>query len=138
MVLLFNNSIGSISRVNGGKLILNTLAHRNIEVKEEQINDIIRELRSLNNVAIYDNIGKSYDRITVVFLNEKQHKENNKIVYNAVGSDIDGSGFFQNIQCIRGKHLGQKVNNFSKLDLSLQRKIIFNQLMELVPNFTIV
>ena len=76
----------------------------------------------MENISIYDNGGKSYDRITVIFDKEKRQTKDG-ILYNCVASSETGSGFYQHSEAMKGKHLGKKID-FSKLSLPLQNKLL--------------
>ena len=76
----------------------------------------------MENISIYDNGGKSYDRITVIFDKEKRATKDG-ILYNCVASSETGSGFYQHSEAMKGKHLGKKID-FSKLSLPLQNKLL--------------
>ena len=76
----------------------------------------------MKNLAIYDNGGETFDRITIVFLNEKRKDREGKFLYNAIASSETGAGFFQHTEAMRGKHLGKKIT-FDKLTPELQARI---------------
>ena len=76
----------------------------------------------MKNLAIYDNGGETFDRITIVFLNEKRKDRDGNYLYNAIASSQTGSGFFQHTEAMRGKHLGKKIT-FDKLTPELQARI---------------
>ena len=76
----------------------------------------------MKNLAIYDNGGETFDRITIIFLNEKRKDREGNYLYNAIGSSHTGSGFFQHTEAMRGKHLGKKIT-FDKLTPELQARI---------------
>ena len=76
----------------------------------------------MKNITIYDNGGKTFDRITVIFDKEKRQTKDG-ILYNCVVSSETGSGFYQHSEAMKGKHLGEKID-FSKLSLPLQNKLL--------------
>lgn len=78
----------------------------------------------MKNVTIYDNGGKTYDRITIVFLDTKSKPLycGRFYDYECIGSSETGDGFFQHSNCQRGPHLGKKIN-FSDLSPELQNKL---------------
>ena len=76
----------------------------------------------MENISIYDNGGKSYDRITVIF-NGRKRVTKDGILYNCVASSETGSGFYLHSEAMKGKHLGKKID-FSKLSLPLQNKLL--------------
>ena len=78
----------------------------------------------MKNISIYDNGGKTLDRITIIFDNEKRHTKYG-IVYNCIAASETGSEFFIHYEGMKGKHLGNKID-FSKLSLALQNKIFID------------
>ena len=76
----------------------------------------------MENISIYDNGGKTFDRITVIF-NDRKRATKDGILYECICSSETGSGFFQHCEGMKGKHLGKKID-FSKLSLPLQNKLI--------------
>ena len=46
----------------------------------------------MKNISIYDNKGKTFDRITIVFDNKKT-KTKDGIIYEGIGASEDGRGF---------------------------------------------
>ena len=76
----------------------------------------------MKNITIYDNGGKTLDRITVIFDKEKRQTKDG-ILYNCVVASETGSGFYQHSEGMKGKHLGKKID-FSKLSLPLQNKLL--------------
>ena len=75
----------------------------------------------MENISIYDNGGKTIDRITVIFDKEKRQTKDG-ILYNCVGSSETGSGFYQHSEAMKGKHLGKKIT-FYQLTPELQKLI---------------
>ena len=76
----------------------------------------------MKNISIYDNGGKSYDRITVIF-NDRKRVTKDGILYECIASSETGSGFYQHCEAMKGKHLGNKID-FNKLSLPLQNKLL--------------
>ena len=76
----------------------------------------------MKSISIYDNGGKSYDRITVIF-NDRKRATKDGILYECIGASETGSGFFIYSEAMKGKHLGKKID-FSKLSLPLQNKLL--------------
>ena len=76
----------------------------------------------MKNITIYDNGGKTLDRITVIFDKEKRQTKDG-ILYNCVVASETGSGFYQHSEAMKGKHLGKKID-FIKLSLPLQNKLL--------------
>ena len=76
----------------------------------------------MKNITIYDNGGKSYDRITVIF-NDRKRVTKNSILYKCIAASENGSDFYLHSEAIKGKHLGKKIE-FSKLSLPLQNKLL--------------
>jgi hypothetical protein len=76
------------------------------------------------NVQIYDNDGKTYDSITVVFLDTKIDDifGTRFKTYECLGCSATGVGFFNHSYCQRGLHLGKKVS-FKDLTNSLKEKL---------------
>jgi hypothetical protein len=67
--------------------------------------------------SYYDNGGKTFDRITVIFDDTK-----NGNMYDCLVCSYTGSGFFQHSTAMKGRHLGRKVQ-FSDLSDELQRRL---------------
>ena len=76
----------------------------------------------MKNISIYDNGGKTIDRITVIF-NDRKRVTKYGILYECIAASENGSGFYQHSEAINGKHLGKKID-FSKLSLPLQNKLL--------------
>ena len=76
----------------------------------------------MKNISIYDNGGKSYDRITVIFNKEKRQTKDG-IIYNCVVASETGNGIYLHSEAMKGRHLGKKID-FSELSLPLQNKIL--------------
>ena len=76
----------------------------------------------MKNISIYDNGGKSYDRIIVIF-NDRKRVTKDGILYECIAASENGSGFFLHSEAMKGKHLGDKID-FSKLSLPLQNKLL--------------
>ena len=76
----------------------------------------------MKNISIYDNGGKTLDRITIIFDKEKRHTKDG-IIYNCIAASETGSGFFLHSEAMKGKHLGNKID-FSELSLPLQNKLL--------------
>lgn len=74
------------------------------------------------NISIYDNMGKSLDRITIIFNKEIEKKNYRKIIYNALSCCEIGVGFFTHTTAQKGRHLGKKIS-FKELSVELQKKI---------------
>ena len=76
----------------------------------------------MKNISIYDNGGKTLDRITVIFDKEKR-QTNDGIIYNCVVASETGNGIYLHSEGMKGRHLGKKID-FSKLSLPLQNKLL--------------
>ena len=76
----------------------------------------------MKNISIYDNGGKSYDRITVIF-NDRKRVTKDGILYECIEASEKGNGFYLHSEAMKGKHLGKKID-FSKLSLPLQNKLL--------------
>ena len=76
----------------------------------------------MKNISIYDNGGKSYDRITVIF-NDRKRVTKDGVLYECIAASENGSGFYLHSEAMKGKHLGKK-KDFSKLSLPLQNKLL--------------
>ena len=76
----------------------------------------------MKNISIYDNGGKTLDRITVIF-NDRKRVTKDGILYECIGASENGSGLFLHSEAMKGKHLGKKID-FSKLSLPLQNKLL--------------
>lgn len=73
------------------------------------------------NITIYDNMGETYDRVTVVF-NNSRRVVNGGVEYDALGCSETGAGFFMHTTAMKGSHLGKKVK-FSDLHPELKDKL---------------
>ena len=76
----------------------------------------------MKNITIYDNGGKSYDRITVIF-NDKKRVTKDGVLYECIAASENGSGLYLHSEAMKGRHLGKKID-FSKLSLPLQNKVL--------------
>ena len=76
----------------------------------------------MKNTSIYDNGGKTLDRITVIFDKEKRQTKDG-ILYECIAASETGFGIYQHCEAMKGRHLGKKVD-FSKLSLPLQNKLL--------------
>ena len=76
----------------------------------------------MKNITIYDNGGKTLDRITVIFDKEKIQTKDG-ILYNCIVASETGSGIYQHSEAMKGRHLGKKID-FSELSLPLQNKLL--------------
>lgn len=75
-------------------------------------------------IAIYDNGGKTLDRYTIVDLDTKHiNRITRDIVYDAVSASETGAGVYLHIECMRGRHLGKKIE-FYQLSKELQSELI--------------
>ena len=75
----------------------------------------------MEKISIYDNGGKSYDRITVIF-NDRKRATKYGILYECIIASETGSEFFLHSEAMKGRHLGKKID-LSKLSLPLQNKL---------------
>ena len=73
------------------------------------------------NISFYDNGGKTFDRITVIF-NDSKRKTKDGYMYDCLACSCLGSGFFQHSTAMKGRHLGKKVT-FDNLSFELQKKL---------------
>ena len=76
----------------------------------------------MKNISIYDNGGKTIDRITVIFDKEKRQTKDG-ILYNCIVASETVSGIYLHSEAMKGKHLGKKID-FSNLSLPLQNKLL--------------
>ncbi len=76
----------------------------------------------MENITIYDNGGKSYDRITVIF-NDRKIVTKDGVLYECISASETGSGFYLHSEAMKSRHLGKKTD-FSKLSLPLQNKLL--------------
>ena len=75
----------------------------------------------MENISIYDNGGKTFDRITVIF-NDRKRVTKYGVIYECIAASETGSGFFLHSEAMKGRNLGNKID-FSQLSLPLQNKI---------------
>ena len=73
------------------------------------------------NITIYDNMGETYDRVTVVF-NDTKRSAIHGVEYDALGCSETGAGFFIHTTAMKGSHLGKKVK-FSDLHPELKGRL---------------
>ena len=76
----------------------------------------------MKNISIYDNGGKTLDRITVIY-NDRKRVTKDGVLFECIVASENGSGFYLHSEAMKGKHLGQKID-FSKLSLPLQNKLL--------------
>ena len=76
----------------------------------------------MKTITIYDNGGKTLDRITVIY-NDKKRVTKDGILYECIAASENGSGLYLHSEAMKGKHLGNKID-FSKLSLPLQNKLL--------------
>ena len=76
----------------------------------------------MKNISIYDNGGKSYDRITVIF-NHRKIVTKDGALYECISASETGNGFYLYSEAMKGKHLGKKID-FNQLSLPLQNKLL--------------
>ena len=76
----------------------------------------------MENISIYDNGGKTLDRITVIF-NDRKRVTKYGIIYECIAASETGSCFYLHSEAMKGRHLGNKID-FSKLSLPLQNKLL--------------
>ena len=76
----------------------------------------------MENISIYDNGGKTLDRITVIF-NDKKRVTKDGVLYECIAASENGSGLYLHSEAMKGKHLGKKID-FIKLSLPLQNKLL--------------
>ena len=76
----------------------------------------------MKNISIYDNGGKSYDRITIIF-NDRKRVTKDGILYECISASENGSGIYLHSEAMKGRHLGKKID-FSKLSLPLQNNLL--------------
>jgi hypothetical protein len=86
----------------------------------------------MKNLLIYDNGGKSYDRITVIF---KDRPERRLGTFEAIGASETGTGFYQYTTAMPGRHLGKRVK-FKDLSPELQNKLL-NEIKEKTENINL-
>ena len=76
----------------------------------------------MKNISIYDNGGKTLDRITIIF-NDRKIVTKDGVLYECIAASENGSGFYQHSEAMKGRHLGKKID-FSKLSLPIQNKLL--------------
>jgi len=76
----------------------------------------------MENITIYDNGGKSYDRITIIF-NDRKRVTKYGVLYECISASETGSSFYLHSEAMKSIHLGRKID-FSKLSLPLQNKLL--------------
>lgn len=74
-----------------------------------------------NQISIYDNGGKSLDRITIVF-NKFSNYTNGQLLYDAISSCENGNGVFSWTTAMKGRHLGKKIT-YNDLSDELKKRI---------------
>ena len=84
------------------------------EVKE----NLLKEINSL--IKIYDNGGKSFDRITIAYVKEKDKHTG---LYPCIAASESGTGFYLHVECMLGRHLGKRVK-YEELNPELQKTVL--------------
>lgn len=75
----------------------------------------------MKNIKIYDNNGKTWDRYTVIFMNEPEFQNN---TYAALGMSTDPfTGFGQHCTATPGRHLGKRIK-FRDLPEDCQKLVL--------------
>lgn len=74
------------------------------------------------NITIYDNMGETLDRITIVFNDEIERVRNGVVEYNSLASSETGLGFFMHTTAVKGEHLGKEIE-FSDLHPELKMRM---------------
>lgn len=85
-------------------------------------------MKKPKNIRIYDNDGQTFDRYTVVDLNQVERPSPDGTIYAALGLSRDPFnplGFCQHCTAIPGKHLGRRVR-FEALPDDVQQAIVQN------------
>ena len=75
----------------------------------------------LKNLSIYDNGGETYDRITIIF-NDTKRITADGYLYTCLGCSLNGIGFFEHSEAMKGRHLGKKIS-FEDLSKELQQTL---------------
>lgn len=76
----------------------------------------------MKNLRIYDNGGKTFDRYTVVFMNQEEYKG----MYSALGMSREPfhpQGFGQHCSAMPGRHLGKRIK-FNQLPEDCKRCVL--------------
>lgn len=75
-------------------------------------------------VKVYDNGGKTFDRITVVFIDQVVNvdRQGNEL-YEAIGAGETGAWFYLHCECADGPHLGERIR-FVDLHPDLKERIL--------------
>lgn len=109
---------------NGYKKVSKRIGYNSQLICKKVAKNWINQNRCLKNISIYDNGGKTIDRITFVFLESKNQDIFGSRYYNyeCLCTSLNGTSFFQHSNCQIGKHLGKKIE-FKDLSKELQNKI---------------
>lgn len=75
-----------------------------------------------NKLSFYDNGGKSFDRITIVFNNLRTKKGYRQYEYDCISSSESGSGMFTWGTAMKGRHLGKKIT-YNDLSDELKKRV---------------
>ena len=76
----------------------------------------------MKNISIYDNGGKTLDRITVIF-NDRKRVTKDGVLYECISASETGNEFYLHSEVMKCIYLGKKIC-FSKLSLPLQNKLL--------------
>jgi hypothetical protein len=74
-------------------------------------------------IKIYDNGGKTFDRFTVVFINEPERQPNTFAALGMSARPFDPQGFGQHCMATPGRHLGKRIL-FEDLPADCQKLVL--------------
>ena len=97
-------------------------AHRFLMPEFKDLKFVVVHGTAMNNIRIYDNKGETFDRYTVVFLDEPESNG----MFSCLGMSTEPfmpNGFCQHSSCQDGPHLGKRTS-LHKLPLDCQRAIV--------------
>ena len=117
--------------LHGYKKVSKRVEYNAYEVANKRRGKWFESRTTLKNVVIYDNGGKTLDRITFVFLNTAEYDifGTRLNTYECLCTCYTGVSFWSHSYCQRGKHLGSLIG-FKDLSENLQKRFE-NYLLEL-------
>jgi hypothetical protein len=76
----------------------------------------------MKNIRIYDNGGKTFDRYTVVYLDQPEREPNTFAAIGMSANPFHPQGFGQHCSAVPGRHLGKRIQ-FNELPEDCKRLI---------------
>lgn len=77
----------------------------------------------MKNLRIYDNNGKTFDRYTVVYMDQPENAPNTFAALGMSSDPCHPQGFGQHCSAMPGRHLGKRIQ-FNELPFECQRLVL--------------